>query len=52
MEAAVQCVEDGSKGLRESARLYNVPVETLQRHAIGECGSRPGPPTVLTEDSS
>ena len=27
-----------------------VPVETLRRHAIGECGSRPGPPTVLTEE--
>lgn len=50
MEAAVQCVKDGSKGLREAARLYNVPVETLRRHAIGECGSRPGPPTVLTEE--
>lgn len=49
MEAAVQCLQDGSKGLRETARLYNIPVETLRRHAIGECGSHPGPPTVLTE---
>ena len=37
MEAAIQCIHDGSKGLRETARLYNIPVETLRRHAIGEC---------------
>ena len=30
MEAAVQCLRDGSKRLRETARLYNIPVETLQ----------------------
>ena len=49
MVAAVRIVEDG-KGLRETARLYNVPVETLRRRVTGsvslEC--RPGPPTVLT----
>ena len=49
MVAAVRSVEDG-KGLRETARLYNVPVETLRRRVTGsvslEC--RPGPPTVLT----
>ena len=51
MVAAVRSVEDG-KGLRETARLYNVPVETLHRRVIGsvslEC--RPGPPTVLTRE--
>ena len=30
--------------------MYNVPVEILRRHAIGECVSRPGPPTVSTEE--
>ena len=44
-------VENG-KGLREAARLYNVPVETLRRRVTGvvDIVCRPGPPTVLTED--
>ena len=39
-------------GLRETSRLYNVPVETLRRRVIGivDIGCRPGPPTVLTEE--
>ena len=51
MVAAVQSVED-EKGLRETARLYNVPVETLRRRVTGsvslEC--RPGPPTILASE--
>ena len=48
---AVKSVENG-KGLREAARLYNVPVETLRRRVTGavDIVCRPGPPTVLTED--
>ena len=34
MEAAVQCVKDGRKGLRETARLYNVPVEDMQLESV------------------
>ena len=45
----MRSVEDG-KGLRATARLYNVPVETLRRRVTGsvalECS--PGQPTVLT----
>ena len=49
MVAAVRSVEDG-KGLRETARLYNVPVETLRRRVTGSVtlDCRPGPATVLT----
>ena len=40
------------RGIRESARLHNVPLETLRRRAKGmvmmDC--RPGPKTVLTEE--
>ena len=52
MTAALRDVEDGTKGLREAARTYNVPVETLRRRAVGlvslEC--RSGPSTVLTRE--
>ena len=50
MAAAVATVKDG-KGLRETSRLYNVPLETLRRRVTGavELGCRPGPPTVLNE---
>lgn len=48
MKEAVKAVEDG-KSLREAAKSYNVPVETLQRRVIGavpvEC--RPGPSTIM-----
>lgn len=52
MEAAVNCIRNENKGLRETARLYNLPVETLRRHADGsvEPGCKPGPSTVLTEE--
>ena len=51
MIAAVKSVEDG-KGLREASKLYNIPVETIRRHIIGQVGvgSRPGPATVLTAE--
>ncbi len=51
MVEAVECVASG-KGLREAARLYNVPVETLRRRVNGtvmlDC--RPGPATVFTKE--
>ena len=52
MSAAVSSVINDNKGLREAARLYNIPVETLRRHATGmvEDGCKPGPSTVLTEE--
>jgi len=52
MAAAVNCVQKDGKGLRETARLYNLPVESLRRRVIGsvELNCRPGPPTVLTEE--
>ena len=51
MVAAVKSVQDGH-GLRETSRLYNVPVETLRRRVTGavQMGCRPGPATVLTEE--
>ena len=52
MAVAVDCVQKEGKGLREMARLYNLPVESLRRRIIGsvELNCRPGPPTVLTEE--
>ena len=51
MKEAVAYVQSG-KPLREAARLYNVPVETLRRRTNGtvplEC--KPGPSTVLTSE--
>ena len=45
-------VGSDENGLREAARLYNVPVETLRRGVKGfvpvEC--RPGPPTILSQE--
>ena len=51
MAAAVKNCQDGA-GLRETSRLYNVPVETLRRRVTGtvEVGCRPGPATVLTDE--
>ena len=39
-------------GLREAARKYNVPVETLRRRTTGivSLDCRPGPPTVLSTE--
>ena len=52
MVAAVSEVNSDRLGLRESARLYNVPLETLRRRVKGmvtmDC--RPGPKTVLTDE--
>ena len=41
-----------NRGLREAARLHNIPVETLRRHTNGsvEVGARPGPATILTDE--
>ena len=52
MAAAVDGVQKGGKGLREKARLYNLPVESLRRRVTGsvELNCRPGPSTVLTEE--
>jgi hypothetical protein len=36
MAAALKDVESDYKGLREAARIYNVPVETLRRRASGQ----------------
>ena len=51
--AGVKGVEEGM-GLREAARLHNVPVETLRRRAIGnvhvDIDCKPGSNTVLTPD--
>ena len=50
MEAAYQAVLD-DKGLRETSRLYNVPVETLRRRVNGSVGlgCKPGPATILND---
>ena len=52
MVAACNSVLKEGKGLREAARLYNVPIETLRRRVNGSVkfGCKPGPPTVLTEE--
>ena len=51
MILVVKNVEDGL-GLREAARQYNVPVETLRRRVTGAVSTdcRPGPTTVLTSE--
>ena len=51
MEAAYQAVLDG-KGLRETSRLYNVPVETLRRRVNGSIGlgCKPGLATILNDE--
>ena len=50
MAAALKDVENGTKGLREAARPYNVPVKTLRR-ATGQVSldRRSGPSTTLTK---
>ena len=52
MAAAVDSVQKEGKGLREAARLYNLPVESLRRRVIGsvDLNCRPGLSTVLTEE--
>ena len=50
MAAALQDVR-GGMSVREAARLYNLPFETLRRRVVEKVGleCRPGPSTVLTE---
>ena len=52
MQEACKPVKDENISLREAARKYSVPVETLRRRTAGlvspDC--RPGPPTVLTSE--
>jgi len=52
MEAAVEACTSESKGLRESSRTFNVPVETLRRRVNGmvPVNCRPGPKPVLSEE--
>ena len=54
MAAAVKRVQDKESGLglREAARQYNVPVETLRRRVAGSVtlDCKPGPPTILTAE--
>ena len=52
MSAAMNSILEENKGLREAARLYNVPIETLRRRVNGsvDLHCKPGPPTVLTEE--
>ena len=50
MRVAIKNVSEG-KGLKEAARLYNAPVETLRRvtdKVDNDC--HPGPPTVLMKE--
>ena len=51
MLLAVEKVKNGF-GLREAARQYNVPVETLRRRVTGTVSTdcKPGPSTVLTSE--
>ena len=52
MAAAVYCVQKEGKGLRETTRLCNLPLESLRRQVIGsvQLNCRPGPCTALTEE--
>ena len=51
MMEAVAFVQNGNS-LRQAARLYNVPVETLRRRVNGAVSvdCKPGPSTILTKD--
>ena len=52
MQEACKAVKDENMSLREAARKYSVPVETLRRRTAGfvSLDWRPGPPTVLTSE--
>ena len=53
MQRAITFFESNDKvGLREAARLYNVPVETLRRRIVGtiRMNCKPGRETILTCD--
>ena len=51
LEAVKSVVEDGTH-LREVARIFDVPVETLRRRVVGSVpvNCRPGPKLVLKEE--
>ena len=51
MKEAVAFVQNGNP-LRKTARMYNIPVETLRRRIIGSVSldCKPGPSTVLTKE--
>ena len=48
MVEAIRSIEEGGKGLREAARYYNAPVETLRRRVAGitSLHAKPGRDTV------
>ena len=52
MEEVVKCVKEENSLLREAARHYYVPVETLRHRIIGvvEMECKPGPLTVLSSE--
>ena len=52
MVEAVRSIEEDGKGLREAARNFNVPVETLRRRVAGitSLDAKPGRDTVLTTE--
>ena len=52
IETATKSVVIDGLGLRQAARLYNLPVETLRRTVNGTVplGCHPGPHTVLSEE--
>ena len=51
MKYAVIVVQEGN-GLRSAARMFDVPLETLQRRVIGSVplDCKPGPKTVLSKE--
>ena len=51
MDAALKAIQDGN-GVRETARMYNLPVEMLRHHVIGAvpANCKPGPKPVLNPD--
>ena len=50
MKSAVIAVQEGN-GLRSAARMFDVPLETLQRRVVGSVSidCKPGPKTALTK---
>ena len=52
MQAATNSVLRDNKAVREAARIYKLPFETLRRRVTGsvEAGCKPGPGTILTEE--
>ena len=52
MEEACKSFKNESMSLREAAKAYNVPVETLGRRVAGvvSMDCRSGPPTILTSE--